>query len=84
MPRLHIVTIRYKKGQKCDYCFEEFPSGYEFKIIETSNKKICSFFGRNITPHSHREIRLCQKCFQKLHELLEEIEQEGWEILEID
>jgi fructose/tagatose bisphosphate aldolase len=76
--RLNISTVRFKKKHRCAYCFEE---GFEFIIIETSNKEICSFFGRDITPHSHRNIRLCQKCFEKLHDLLNEVENEGWEIL---
>lgn len=82
-PRLKVEVVKYKQhSQQCDYCFERFPSGYEFRLIDTSNVEILSFFNKSSTKHSHKTIRLCQKCFSKLYEMLNEVENEGWQTLE--
>ena len=81
--RLEISVIQYKHAQECNYCFEGFPSGYEFKFFTTDNREILLFFQKPSTSRtSRRGIRLCQKCFDKLHDLLNELENEGWQTLE--
>jgi hypothetical protein len=80
--KLNIQIVQYTNGQECDYCFQRFPSAHKFRIIVTSNENILNFFGRNRTKHSQQGIRLCQSCFEKLHSTLEEMESEGWTVLE--
>jgi len=83
-PKLNVSVVSYKIALKCDYCFEEFPIGYRFKGIVTVNEAILSIFDKRPCSGSRRLIRLCQLCFSKLEETLEECESIGWQPLEIE
>jgi hypothetical protein len=66
-------TLRY-----CLYCGKEV---VEFISVISQNEKVFEFF--NIDKiGTKRHFNLCFECFEKLHDLLEEIEQEGYQVLD--
>jgi len=80
MDKLTYFRERCSKHFKCDYCFNTLDDEY-FSVV-TTDDKIISFFGFVKTSYSQKKIHLCKECFGKLHELLEDILQEGWTVLE--
>jgi len=64
----------------CRYCSKELS---DFFVVETKNKKIISFFGLIETGH-YTIIHLCEDCFSRFHSLMEECEQENWQVLDPD
>jgi hypothetical protein len=81
--KLEYITVKYKKSYPCSYCFKYFSEGTEFIQVFTRNRKILDFFGKGVTARKRGMwISLCPQCFSKLHNLLEDTENEGWITLE--
>jgi len=51
-------------------------------MIRTVNSKIFELFGQELINSTPRYFPLCPQCFDKLKDLLEEIESDGW--IELD
>jgi hypothetical protein len=87
MGKLDYVKVRttpHKVVRKCSYCQRPQEVTEDFFIIKTINSKIFELFGQerflgNPTP---KYFPLCPECFEKLKELLEDLESEGWEELD--
>lgn len=85
-PKLTQFIVKYKISKNCEYCLKEFPEGFEFVQIVTHNDQLLEVFGKRTTrmgaSGSAMDIHLCPECFNKPHDLLEETEQQGWQVLE--
>lgn len=71
----------YDQPRNCVYCGKEIT---EYIVITTLNEKIFDLFNRPKLGGSTNRFNLCFECFERFHDLLEDIESEGWQILEED
>jgi hypothetical protein len=80
------MIVKYKTSKSCEYCFKEFPEGFEFVQVMTGNHEVLEIFGKQSTKmkssYQGHWIHLCPDCFNKLHDLMEDCEAEGWVQLE--
>jgi hypothetical protein len=84
-PKLKVEKVKpiEKKRQLryCSYCQREQNETEEFFDVISSNIEIFKFF-HNDKFGTTRNFFLCPQCFEKLRELLSEIESEGWYLLD--
>jgi len=68
----------------CRYCSRDLADlKKDFYVVKSNNRKIVSVFGLAVRTGNHPlTIYLCEECFLKLHELLEDIESEDWYVLD--
>jgi uncharacterized protein with PIN domain len=76
--KLEYYKIKPRWRKDCEYC--QKPSE-DFYVVNSSNEKIFQFFNRSKLGTAN-QFYLCPQCFEKLHDLLEEIESENWVQLE--
>jgi len=74
----HKTKLRFT--QVCAYCGKE---NLEFIVVISPNEKVFEFFNRPKLGNSNK-FYLCPECFEKLKDLLQDIEVEGWSIIEED
>lgn len=74
---------RYTVYPTCRYCSKNLVDLKEFFIVHSRNQKILSFFEIDWTG-CPATIYLCEECFSKLRDTLEDCENEGWQVLDPD
>jgi Fe-S oxidoreductase len=86
-PKLEFVKVKpitkTSHLRYCSYCQREQNKTEDFFKVISSNIEIFKFF-HQYKLGSARCFFLCSECFQKLHQTLEEIEEEGYEVLDPD
>jgi hypothetical protein len=78
-----VKPVTEKKGllRYCSYCQREQNQTEEFFDVVSSNIEIFKFFHRDKFG-SQKNFFLCHECFGKLKDLLNDIESEGWYVLD--
>lgn len=81
-PKLQFYKVK-KNNNPMTCCYCQKPDCTDMIRIHTPNAKIFEFFDRPQLGNA-MAFYLCPECFEKLRELLEEIESEGYSVLDED
>lgn len=79
-PKLHYEKVKARFPRNCEYCGKEFLDLY---VVNSPNQDIFKFFNRP-KFRAGQNFYLCPECWDKLHGLLEDIESDGWTVLDPD